>query len=472
MKKISIALSLVFTLALTTVSCVDNPYVTEDNYLNKPNAGHSWVIGLQKQLALTTNIIVINAEITSDNYFNNYTQYSKVFDQPQIDYFDPDVNNLQASIQALREMAIYGLEVVLPKDPTLTETDIAFMNFCKGYANLLGGELFLGLPESKLGKVISSEEMLKKAVDELEKAYAMETKADSKNAYALFIARAHYRLGNKTEAQEYATIALATPNLLYNIQFDGKNSVPNEMQNATYDALPNRLAPLPRLDYLDPKFFSVGTPQNDQKALALAKGEEGYLILAEIALANQDIAGSKHYLNQLLDVVAARPTELVDDKKETRNGGIRSDYPLKEVKVRFDASSPEKEGYVVDRQKGKILVSKVSGTKVTKAEIEDISSVDDLLYTIYLLRQEIFMSEGRRLSDLGIKYPISQIEEGNNAHVTAAYTKALIPDFIPAKAGMDDFTTDAATGTVTMKYDMNKVLVAHKNSPYIMPLFK
>lgn len=472
MKKISIALSLVFTLALTTVSCVDNPYVTEDNYLNKPNAGHSWVIGLQKQLALTTNIIVINAEITSDNYFNNYTQYSKVFDQPQIDYFDPDVNNLQASIQALREMAIYGLEVVLPKDPTLTETDIAFMNFCKGYANLVGGELFLGLPESKLGKVISSEEMLKKAVDELEKAYAMETKADSKNAYALFIARAHYRLGNKTEAQDYATIALATPNLLYNIQFDGKNSVPNEMQNATYDALPNRLAPLPRLDYLDPKFFSVGTPQNDQKALALAKGEEGYLILAEIALANQDIAGSKHYLHQLLDVVAARPTELVDDKKETRNGGIRSDYPLKEVKVRFDASSPEKEGYVVDRQKGKILVSKVSGTKVTKTEIEDITSADDLLYTIYLLRQEIFMSEGRRLSDLGIKYPISQIEEGNNAHVTAAYTKAVIPDFIPAKAGMDDFTTDAATGTVTMKYDMNKVLVAHKNSPYIMPLFK
>lgn len=472
MKKISIALSLVFTLALTTVSCVDNPYVTEDNYLNKPNAGHSWVIGLQKQLALTTNIIVINAEITSDNYFNNYTQYSKVFDQPQIDYFDPDVNNLQASIQALREMATYGLEVVLPKDPTLTEVDIAFMHFCKGYAHLLGGELFLGLPESNLGKVITAEEMLKRAINEFAKAYEMETKVDSKNAYALFIARANYRLGNKTEAQDYATRAIATPNLLYNIQFDGKNSVPNEMQNATYDALPNRLAPLPRLDYLDPKFFSVGTPQNDQKSLALAKGEEGYLILAEIALATQDLAGSKHYLNQLLDLVALRPTELVDDKRETRNGGIRSDYPLKEVNVRFDATSPEKEGYVLDRQKGKISVSKVSGTKVTKADIASITSTEELLYLIYLLRQEIFMSEGRRLSDLGIKFPISQIEAGNNSHVSAEYTKALIPDFIPAKAGMDDFTTDPATGTVTMKYDMNKVLVAHKNSPYIMPLFK
>jgi len=76
------------------------------------------------------------------------------------------------------------------------------------------------------------------------------------------------------------------------------------------------------------------------------------------------------------------------------------------------------------------------------------------------------------LADLGIKFPISQIEAGNNAHVSAEYTKALIPDFIPAKTGMDDFTTDATTGTVTMKYDMNKVLVAHKNSPYILPLFK
>lgn len=472
MKKISIVLSSIFTLVLTTVSCVDNPYVTEENYLDKPYAGQSWIVGLQKQLALTTNVIVINAEITSDNYFNNYTQYSKVFDQPQIDYFDLDVNNLQASIQALREMATYGLEVVLPKDPSLTEEEIAFMHFCKGYAHLLGGELFIGLPESNLGKVIKSEEMLKIAVDHFKQAYTMETKADKKNAYAMFTARAYYRLGNKADAKEYANLAIVTPNLLYVIDFDGKNSVPNEMQNATFDALPNRLAPLPRLDFLDPKFFSVGTPQNDQKSLALAKGEEGYLILAEVALSDQDIAGSKQYLHQLLDIVAARPTELVDDKRETRNGGIRSDYPLKEVKVRFDASSPEKEGYVLDRQKGKILVSKVSGTKVTKEEIDAISSMDELLYTIYLLRQEIFISEGRRLADLGIKYPISQIEEGNNPNVSAEYTKALIPSFIPAKAEMDNFTTNRTTGTVTMKYDMNRVLVTHKSSPYIMPLFK
>ncbi|WP_413511842.1 tetratricopeptide repeat protein [Myroides odoratus] len=472
MKKISITLSLVFTLALTAVSCVDNPYVTEDNYISKPNAGNSWVVGLQKQVALTTNSVVINTEITSDNYFNNYTQYTKVFDQPQIDYFDPDVNSLQASIQTLREMATYGLEVILPKDNTLTQANIAYMHFCKGYANLLGGELFLGLPESNLGKVITAKQMLANAVASFTLAYELEQKAEIKNAYAMFIARAYYKAGNREQAQKYAEVAITTPGLLYTIQFDGKNSVPNEMQNATYDALPNRLAPLPRLDYLDPKFFSVGTPQNDQKPLALAKEEEGYLILAEVALAANNLAQTKQYLYSLLDVVALRPTELVDDKRETRNGGIRSGYPVQEVAVRFDATSPEKQGYVLDRQKGKVLVYKVSGTKVTKTEIEQSTTIDQLLYTLYLLRQEIFMSEGRRLSDLGIKYPISQIEAGNNSHVTAEYIKALIPDFIPLKAGMDDFTTDPVTKTVTMKYDMNKVLVAHKTSPYIMPLLK
>lgn len=472
MKKISITLSLVFTLALTAVSCVDNPYVTEDNYVSKPNAGNSWVVGLQKQVALTTNTVVINTEITSDNYFNNYTQYTKVFDQPQIDYFDPDVNSLQASIQTLREMATYGLTVILPKDNTLTPANIAYMHFCKGYANLLGGELFIGLPESNLGKVITAKQLLANAVTSFTLAYDLEPKAEVKNAYAMFIARANYKAGNKEQAQKYAEVALTTPGLLYTIQFDGKNSVPNEMQNATYDALPNRLAPLPRLDYLDPKFFSVGTPQNDQKSVALAKEEEGYLILAEIALAGNNLAQTKQYLYSLLEVVALRPTELVDDKRETRNGGIRPGYPLQEVAVRFDASSPEKQGYVLDRQKGKVLVYKVSGTKVTKTEIEQSTTADQLLYILYLLRQEIFMSEGRRLSDLGIKYPISQIEAGNNSHVTAEYTKALIPDFIPLKSGMDDFTTDAVTKTVTMKYDMNKVLVAHKTSPYIMPLLK
>ncbi|MCC9043822.1 tetratricopeptide repeat protein [Myroides sp. M-43] len=471
MKKTLISGLLLITLS-TTVSCVDNPYVTEDNYLDKPNAGSSWIIGLQKQLALTTNIVVINTEITSDNYFNNYTQYTKIFDIPQIDYFDPDVNNLQSTVQTLREMAVYGLNTVAPKDSTLKPSDLAFMHFCLGYSSLLSGELFVALPESKLGKVIESRTFLTLAIQSFEKAYALETDTKMKNVYALLQARAYYRLGDKNKAKQQATLALSDPKMLYNVKFDGKNNVPNEMQNAVYDALPNRLAPLPRLDYLDPKFFSVGTPQNDQKPLALVKVEEAYLILSEVALASNQLAQSKDFLYQLLDLVAQRPVEMVDDKKETRNGGKRIDYPLKAVGVKFSSDQPVLQGYVLDRQQGKVPVYMISGTKVTKAQVAQVTSENELLYLIYLLRQEIFFAEGRRLTDLGIKFPISQIEQGNNPNVKDEHTKALIPSFIPNKLQMDDFTVDKVTGVVTMKYDMNRVLIQNKTDKNILPLFK
>jgi len=471
MKKILISALLLTTLS-TAVSCVDNPYVTEDNYLEKPNSGSSWIVGLQKQLALTTNIVTINAEITSDNYFNNYTQYTKVFDIPQIDYFDPDVNNLQGSVQTLREMANYGLNTVAPKDKTLTPSNLAFMHFCAGYSSLLSGELFVALPESKLGKVIDSRTFLGLAIQSFEKAKELEMDAQMKSVYTLLEARAYYRLGDKNKSKELASQILNNSKLLYYVKFDGKNNVPNEMQNGVYDALPNRLAPLPRLDYLDPKFFSVGTPQNDQKPLAIAKGEEAYLILAEVALANNQMTESKMYINQLLDLVAQRPVEMVDDKKETRNGGKRSDYPLKAIGVKFAPDQPIQEGYVLDRQQGKIPVYTVSGTKVTKNQVEKATTDNELLYLIYLLRQEVFFAEGRRLADLGIKFPISQIEQGNNSNVKEEHTKALIPSFIPKNLAMDDFTVDKATGVVTMKYDMNRILVQNKGDKNVLPLFK
>jgi hypothetical protein len=34
---------------------------------------------------------------------------------------------------------------------------------------------------------------------------------------------------------------------------------------------------------------------------------------------------------------------------------------------------------------------------------------------------------------------------------------------------MDDFTVDAANGIVTMKYDMNKVLIQNKTAKEIFP---
>ncbi|TRZ43534.1 tetratricopeptide repeat protein [Robertkochia solimangrovi] len=466
MKKIIIYIVLITGLFS---ACVENPNVTEDVYLSNPHAVSSWLNGLKRQLAKTSNTVTINVAITSDNYFNNYSQYSKVFDVLQIDYFDVDVNAIQADVQALRELATYGIETVYPADENATEEDLSFIYFCLGYSNILGGELFTGLPASNLGEVLSSAQTLEVALEALDQAIAFTDDQQMIAVCQLLKARAYYNLGDANNAYTEATEALAVPELLYQIAYDGVNSLSNEMQNATYDALPNRLAPLPRLDFLDPKYYSTGTPSTDQKPVTLVKAEEAYLILAEIALAQNDIATAKSNLIGLLSLINIRPKVLVDDSGETRNGGNRTDYPLTAVKVRFDANSDFKSGLVLDRQQGSITVSTVSGTHVTAADIDNAQTIDDVLYHVYLMRQEVFMSEGRRLTDLGIKYPISQIEQDNNSNVSDEYIEAQIPSFVADK-NLDDFSTDA-DGNITITVDMNKIIVENKNDVAIVPFF-
>ena len=456
--------------ALLISSCVENPNVTEEVYLSNPNATSSWITGLKRQLAITTNTVNINVAITSDNYFNNYSQYSKVFDALQISFIDVDVNALQADVQALREMASYGIETILPSDDSATEEDEAYMYFCLGYSNLLGGELFTGLPASNLGEVLNPQEMLQKALTHLETAAALEPSEEKKSAYRLLQARAYYDLGDVVKASQMATEALRTNQLVYQVDFDGQNGISNTMQTATFDALPNRLAPLPRLDFLDPKYYSIGTPETNQKPVVIAKAEEASLILAEATLSENLIAQTKQHLYDLLDLIATRPVVEVDDSNETRNGGNRQDYPLTAVAVKFDAEEEFQEDYILDRQQELINVYTISGTRVTEQDITNALNSDQLLYLIYRLRQEVFISEGRRVTDLGIKYPISQIEQDNNPNIDAGYTTSQIPDFIANADVLDNFQVDGS-GNIIIDVDMNKIIVQNKTSPVIVPFF-
>lgn len=453
---------------LLLIGCVENPNVTEEVYLENPNAMRSWVVGLRRQLAVTTNTVNINTAITSDNYYNNYTQYTKIFDRLQIDYFDTDVNNLQADIQELRAMAVYGLDVVLPADMAATSEQEAYLYFCLGYANLLGGELFIGLPQNNYGEVESWEQLLENAITAFDSAMALNTSAQMNRVYTLLQARAYYYLGDRENAVQLAS-QLIGQDVLYSVEFDGQNGVSNEMQNATFDALPNRLAPLPRLDFLDPKYYSVGTPATDQKPVAIAKVEEAYLILAEANLGTGNLAAAQSNLLQLLQVVENRPVAMIDDSGETRNGGDRVDYPLQEVPVRFTEDGEYQDGYVLNRQQGAIPAYTVSGTNVTPADINSANTLEDLLYLTYRLRQEIFISEGRRLSDLGIKFPVSEIEQLNNPNVSEEYIITQIPSFLPAES-MDDFNV-AEDGSITIIEDLNRLIIQNRTLQEVVPFF-
>jgi hypothetical protein len=463
---------IIILLLLGTSACnVLNPNITDDVYVSNAGAASSWVNGVSRQLALTMNQVVVSSELVSDNYYNNRTQSSKVFDIPQIDYYDTDVNNMQTQIAVLRTMAEYGLSKVLPGDNTATATDSAAMYYSLGYAHIVSGELFVGLPGSEKGPVLTPVEHLNLAIASLNNAITLATAGSTDQlAYTLLKARAFYSLGNADSAVALAKIAMGIPTLLKQVKYDGTNGVTNDMQTYVFSSTYNEFAPSPRLDFLDPKYYHTGLASSDQKPVTIVKAEEAWLIVAEAAIAGNDLSTARTTLKDLLTaVVANRPAVSLDDSKETRNGGNRTDYPVTAELVKFNADDNARSGYILNRQAGNITAYTVSGTKVTATEIDAAITQDELLYLLYRMRQEIFIAEGRRMADLGIKFPVSQTEQLNNTHVKNTDIVAQIPSYIPLARGMDDFTNDKTTGIVTMKYDMNKVLVANKTSTYIFP---
>lgn len=471
MKKISKNIFIALILSAALLGCKkDNPNITDDVYLTTTNVTTTWLTGLRRQMALVMNQTITNTELISDNYFNNRTLSNKVFDIPQIDNFDLDVNTIQSSIQRLRELSEYGLSTVVAADATTTNNQKAEMHFINAYSHLLSGELFVGLPGSAKGVVLTPAQHYSITIAELDLAISLQSDANEKLAYTLLKARVYYNLGNAAQARIFATAAMANPLLLKQQAFDGQNGAANTFQTYLFSSTTNEFAPLPRLDFLDPKYYNTGTIALDQKPVSYIKSEEAYLIVAEIQASQNDFSGAQTTLRNLLnDVVAKRPIVSLNDTKETRNGGNRNDYPLTAAKVKFDANDIERNGYVLNRKVANINVSTISGTMVTINEINNATTQDALLYLIYRLRQEIFIAEGRRMTDLGIKYPVSQTEQLNNSNVKPADLVAQIPSFIPLARGMDDFTNNLTTGVVTMKFDMNKVLVANKTAKEIFP---
>ncbi len=479
MKKYSFLLFILLTIA----SCdfidpteVVNPNITDDVYVSNPNATAPWLNGMKRQLALALNQTVVLGELTSDNYFNNRTLSNKVFDIPQIEFIDVDVNNMQAPIQRLREMAEFGINEVIPNDANSTPEQLVEMIYLRGIAYLLMGEYFVGLPASSNGSIVSSDQLINLAITDFESAIILTSDLERNVIFQLALARAHYHLGNQAEAVSFATAVINTNNLaLEHVEYDGINGVQNDMQFFLFDSERDEFAPLPRLDFLDPKYYSISNPTTEQKPIALLKAEEAYFILAEAQLADNQLTEAQTTLINLLnDVIASRPTANFDDSRENRDGGNRMDYPLtSDYSVKFSPEEPAVEDLILDRQAGDVTMPTVSGTRVTAEDINGAASVDELLEILYLMRQEVFFAEGRRVLDLGIKFPVSQIELLNNDNIVEsdAFLNPRIPDFIPGDSQMDDFVNDEGTLTITIDVNMNKVLVNNKENDAVIPFF-
>ncbi len=451
---------------------ITNPTVTEGTFIQTPNAAASWTRGVERQLASTINQVIMGTEVVSDNLFNNRTLFSKVFDIPQIDASDFDVTNIQEGVHRLRAMADQGLNVVLPADSTATDEMRAQLLFDRGFAYLLSGELFVALPAEPGGAAVAPAEHLSRAVADFNQAKSLTSDAELAAAATLAIARAEYAAGNRAAAvaaaQEFKAM---NPEFIRWVRYDNVDGPTNTMQFAIYDSGQDEFQPLPRMDFLFPKYYSEKV--GDQSPIALLKGEEAYLILAEADISQGDLAGGRQELIELLGLVASRPTAMIDDRNQLRGrrGGTWIYPNASNILVAASPGAEPRAGLVLSRNEAPVEVPTVSGTSVTEDMLNAAATQDDLLYLVYLMRQEIFVVEGRRMTDLGIRFPVALNEALTNENVDESSTalQAIIPPFIPLDYGLDRFTYTDGDTIAIIAHDMNRILVENRSSDLVLP---
>ena len=343
-----------------------NPNVDESTFLRSDNPMETWVNGTEKELALHLSDFVELMEILSDNYFNNYTRSSKVFDIPQLLYTDADVTTLQRHVGALREMADYGLTTVAKADAATTNAQRFHLLCIKAYSFILAGDFFRALPIENGGDVVEWDGQMRRAIEVLKEALPLAQNAEEKAFVHTLHARAAHRIGDRQQATEQARLALAAaPNLCRQVLFDSKNGVLNRAQEAIWS---DWFQPLPRLDFLDPKYFQIS--RSDQCPITIAKAEENYLILAEAALASNDLQEAKKQLSGLLALIKTRPVQTdINDQLEGRyNGGLKSFPNDPAYRVQASPNDPLREGLIIDRRPPCLIdIPYISGTSVTQA---------------------------------------------------------------------------------------------------------
>lgn len=441
---------------------VENPNLSVGSVVGQPNSSQIWLSGLERQISLTINEILILAELGSDNYVNTQTFFSQFLDDLDIRITDPDMRNTQYQIHRLRESARFGLEEVGPADPEYTEETEAEYHFFEGMSYLYAAMYFSGLPQEELGEIISSEENYNRAIASFESAIS----ANSLPEYHLAKARAHYYLGEKTEAVAAANMALSLDSdFTRKAGYDAANGPTNRMQDALYDrATFDDFQPLPTLDFLDPKYSRLSASQD--ASVHYLKAEEAYLILAEANITGGAIPAAKSNLEDLLDLVETREVRTINDATEGRTQVAPGSRPNKSSVVVNGRA-----GLVLDRD-ATVEVPSISGTSLTSAEINAISSEDEGLKLIYRTRQEIFIAEGLRFVDMGIKLVIAQNEILQNPNVSEGdpSTVPVIPSFIEAVIPqLDAITYNADSNTATTVINVTNILVANKTSPLVLP---
>ena len=186
-------------LGLVSLSACDpkSPETTAEDFLASEHPMTEWVNGINKEMALAVGTYAELLDVATDNYRNVYSRSNREFDKPNILYTDNDVETLQRHVGKLREMANYALNTVASHDAP-TDGQLKDIYTALAYSYILAGENFIALPLEENGKPAEWSQHLSKAIEVLNEADQKVASADFKPVYHTLLARAYYRLGNKT----------------------------------------------------------------------------------------------------------------------------------------------------------------------------------------------------------------------------------------------------------------------------------
>lgn len=468
-------ITVAFFTSVMLVSCdPKSPETSDSDFLASAHPMTPWVNGIDKEMALAIGTYAELLDVATDNYRNVYSRSNREFDKPNIRYTDSDVENLQRYVGKLREMSTYALTTIAPVDaPSDAQLKSIYTALAMSY--ILAGENFTALPMVENGQPEQWSKHLQKAIEVLGEAKEKVKAADFIPVCHTLLARAYYRLGDKEKAKENAMVALQADNAFCaTVRFDETNGVVSTIKDRTFSA--NWWEPLPRLDFLDPKFQDAAATQN----VAYAKAEEDYLILAECCAADAaELAEFKNgMLQQLFSLIESRGVNTFVDDLEMREAvattGVKVNLNTSDWKVKASATDEAKSGLVLNRKSGEIHVPAVSGTSLSLSEVRNAQG-DDFLELLYLLRQEIFFAEGRRFADLGMRLPLCEVEAAKvkrrypGMDITSC-VEAFIPSFIPSEEyGLDNYTVDEANKVVTITHNMNREIVKNKHLDCVVP---
>ncbi len=454
---------------------VENPRTTDEDLAAADRPVQALLPGARVQFARMIGSQAVISEVVSDNYSIHGTGLDRSLDDPR-DIIPDLVNATSATqgiywnMQELRAIGDFILDDVAPGDETATDSDLAEAHFYRAMAFLMLGENFTHAPIEEDGPAVPASDLVGMAVDDFEASLTLAGSGDFALASVAGLARAHRSLGNAAAATQHASDLLgADPSFAFQQGFDGSS-----VSNGPYIFLVNRaikeMQPLPRLDFLDPKYLSF------EAAVAIAKAEEMHLILAEEALSRSDMAAAADHIADAVRLADSRGvTSFVDDDPRF-NDDLTPRPRDSEIVVRADPDSPFRAGLVVDRPNAEIPVPTISGTSLDADSVSALTDPDEIWHAFHLARQEVLMLEGRRMSDLGIRLPIMLREIDANPTIAEGDpgTVVVVPAYIPSDEQMDLFDPKSpydedgnlTTTEVTIRFDLNRILAENRVSAF------